>query len=89
MIQNEINNGLWIGETVRVMLGTGFADNHDGPTELFVTLLNQVGIFLNRNLRVGFADHVDDGNFGLRQWHQVIDGIFRVNQSFGFVFKSV
>ncbi len=73
--ENELDNPSGVLERVGMMANARFANHFDLATQLLESLLNKSGVFCNRYDLVTGTHDVQERDFHLRQWSQLIDGI--------------
>ena len=90
VLQDELDDPGWILEGMRMVPDSRFTDDLNLTSQSLESLLYDSRIFCYRNDLVRGAYHVQQGNFFVGQWSQVIDGIslelqgFRFGQTVGF-----
>ena len=90
VLQDELDDPGWVLEGMRMMADSRFTDDLNLTSQLLKSLLQDSRIFCHRNDLVRGAYHVQQGNFFVDQWFQVIDGVslelqgFRFGQTVGF-----
>ena len=89
MGEDEAHHGRGIIQPVRVVADAGLVDDFDRAAERPVTLLDEGGVFRRGHRVIGIADDVDEGDAGLGQRLEAVDGIAGVGQGLGFVFEAV
>ncbi len=85
MGEDEVDDGLGVIESVRVMADARFADELDGGAEGDVAVVDEFGVFLPGDDVIGVAIDVEKGDFVRGELGELVDGIAGPGESGGFV----
>ena len=85
MGEDEVDDGLGVIESVRVMADAGFADELDGAAEGGVAVVDEFGVFVPGDNVIGIAIDVEKGDFVRGELGELVDGIAGPGESGGFV----
>ena len=85
MGEDEVDDGLGVIESVRVMADAGFADELDGAAEGGVAVVDEFGVFVPGDHVIGVAVDMEEGDFVWGELGELIDGIAGPGESGGFV----
>ena len=83
--EDEVDDGLGVIESVRMMADAGFADELDGAAEGGVAVVDEFGVFIPGDDVIGVAIDVEEGNFVRGELSELVDGIAGPGESGGFV----
>ena len=75
MAEDEVDDGLWIDEAVRMVAGAGLVDDLDVAAKVAVAALDDGGVLIRRHDLVGVAADEEQGDARVGERLEVVDGI--------------